>query len=270
MPQIELRRKSRLVPASVWLRKHSKNVASQCGQDGLFEKIFEIIGTKNRWCVEFGAYDGKHLSNTWNLIANHGWHGVLIEGSEARFQGLVQNHQGNNVTCLNKYVHYEGDDSLDNLLAATAIPEDFDLLSIDIDGNDWHVWNSLTKYRPRVVCMEFNPTIPNEVYFVQDANPSINQGCSLLAQVELAKSKGYELVVTSSWDGIFVAAEYFPSFGIKDNSVDAMFDPYPYVTHLLQGYDGTFWATGNLKVQWKGIPFQPDELQLLPKSMRRY
>lgn len=270
MPQLELRPRQLLKSESTWLSQYKKDVTSQCGQDGLFEKIFEIIGVKNKWCVEFGAWDGKYLSNTWHLIANQGWNGVLIEGSEKKYSELLENHKGNRVTALNKFVHWEGQNSLDTLLSSTEIPLDFDLISIDVDGNDWHIWNSLAKYRPRVVCMEFNPTVPNEVFFVQDANSTVNQGCSLSAQIELGKSKGYELVATSSWDGIFVHAEDFPRFGIADNSIDAMFDPYPYVTHLLQGFDGTLWATGNLRIIWKGIDFKADELQLLPATARRW
>lgn len=149
-------------------------------------------------------------------------------------------------------------------------PSDFDVLSIDIDGNDWHVWRSLEDYRPRIVCIEFNSTISNDVYFVQDPDPTINQGCSLLALVELGKSKGYELVATTSWDAISVPAEFFESFNISDNSIDAMYSPHTRETRLFQGYDGTFYAAGNLTVQWKQIPFQPDELQVLPRAMRKY
>lgn len=50
------------------LLDYRRNVTSQCGEDGIIEKIFEMIGARNKWCVEFGAYDGKHLSNSYNLI----------------------------------------------------------------------------------------------------------------------------------------------------------------------------------------------------------
>lgn len=61
VPKIEFRPRSRVKPESAYLLKFAKNVASQVGQDGIFEKMFEIIGINNRWCVEFGAWDGKHL-----------------------------------------------------------------------------------------------------------------------------------------------------------------------------------------------------------------
>jgi len=55
-----------------------KNVTSQCGEDGIIEEIFTIIKDGDKWCVEFGAWDGKQTSNTWNLIQNKGWAGIAI------------------------------------------------------------------------------------------------------------------------------------------------------------------------------------------------
>jgi hypothetical protein len=270
LPKIEVRAQSRVRTECAWLSKYASNVASQCGQDGILEKMLDVIGAENRWCVEFGAWDGKYLSNTWNLISNKGWSGVMMEGSEEKYQELLHNTREYKVHSFNKYVSINGETTLDSLLSQVEIPVDFDFLSIDIDGNDWHVWQSLTDYRPRIVCIEFNPTVANEVYFVQDADPSISQGCSLLALIDLGKAKGYELAATSLWDGIFVRSELFSKFGIPDNSIDAMYTPNGWVTHLFQGYDGTFWAAGNLTVGWKGIPFQADELQVIPQSMRHY
>ena len=86
--QVEFRRKSRVKSASAFLQKFRNNVASQTGEDGLIEKIFEIAGVTNQYCVEFGAWDGRHNSNTWNLTKNQGWSGLLIEANEARFTDL--------------------------------------------------------------------------------------------------------------------------------------------------------------------------------------
>jgi hypothetical protein len=270
MPRIEYKPVRRMNAASNWLVRHRSNVTSQCGQDGIFAKIFELIGCKNKWCIEFGAADGKWLSNTWTLIANEGWDGVLIEAKTERHAKIAENHPGNpKARGLNVWVDYEGENTLDKILARAGAPKDIDLMCIDIDGNDWHVWDSLVEYRPRLVNIEFNPTIPNDVLFVQDRDPAVNQGNSLAAFIELGKSKGYSLVCVSSWDAMFVPDELFPLFGIADNSIDAMFDN-GYETKLFQGYDGTFWMAGNLKVQWKQIPFQPDAFQVLPAEKRHY
>jgi hypothetical protein len=264
LPKIEFRPKSRVKPASVWLNQKIKNVTSQCGQDGIFQAMLEVIRASNKWCCEFGAWDGKYLSNTWNLIANHGWTGVLIEGDPAKFAELQNTHANNKVMAYSEFVSFEGPNRLDEILRRAGAPRDLDMLSIDIDGNDWHVWESLRDFRPRIVCIEFNPTISNDVYFVQDRDPNIRQGCSLLALIDLAKEKGYELVATPSWDGIFVPQELFPQFNIADNSIDAMYSPALRETRIFQGYDGKFWCAGNLTVQWKNVAFAADRLQVLP------
>jgi hypothetical protein len=159
---------------------------------------------------------------------------------------------------------------LDAILQRTDAPQNFDFLSIDIDGNDWHVWAAISKYHPRVICVEFNPTISSEVLFVQDADPAVNQGCSLLALIELGRAKGYELVCAGPFDAIFATTELYARFGIPDNSIDCMWHPQFHETRLWQGYDGTFWAAGNLEVFWKHIPLEPSSFQVLPRSMRRF
>src|SRR5207249_2762549 len=125
---------------SDWLRAFQKIVCSQCGEDGIIEKILEIMGEKNKWCVEFGATDGQYVSNSWSLINTKGWQSVLIEGDPQNYKKLAANYSANkNVTCVQRYVNFQGENQLDDILAQTSIPQDFDVLSIDIDGNDYHI-----------------------------------------------------------------------------------------------------------------------------------
>ena len=99
--------------------------------------------------------------------------------------------------CVNAFTSFEGPQSLDNIFARTQLPKEFDLFSLDIDGNEYHLWDSLTHYRPRVMLVEFNPTIPNDVAFIQPRDMSVFQGSSLMAFVELGKRKGYELIAAN-------------------------------------------------------------------------
>lgn len=115
-----------------------------------------------------------------NLITNHGWHGVMIEGDSRKCVELRQTYANNSkVIVLYAMVGFEGGNTLGKILSSTPIPVDFDLLSIDIDGNDYHVWEALRNYTPKVVVIEFNPTIPNSIAFVQEARMTVNQGSSL-------------------------------------------------------------------------------------------
>ena len=270
MPQIVYRPVNRMRPDCAWLLDHRTNVTSQIGQDGILAKIFELIGEGEKFCVEFGAWDGKYLSNTWNLIANKGWGGILIEGDPVKFNRLLATHPYPRVKSLNSFVHWLGENSLDTILSRNDAPGQIDLMSIDVDGNDWHVWKSMMKHRPRVILIEFNPTIPNDVFFVQDPDPRLNHGNSLLAMIDLAKQKGYSLVCANCWDAFFVVDELYPAFNIPDNGIDVMHYYPEALTSLFQGYDGTLFTAGNRRLLWHNLGFAFDTIQLLPPQQRQY
>ncbi|MBT2298870.1 hypothetical protein J7E70_00185 [Variovorax paradoxus] len=272
MPTIELRRIKRIKAESAYLRnQHASDVTSQFGEDGIISKILDLIGRTNCWCVEFGAWDGKYLSNTWNLINNEGWCGVLIEGAYDRYAALNDSYRlrAGQVFVQHGYVGWQSNDDLDSYLSSTPIPNDLDVLSIDIDGNDWHVWSALKNYRPRLVVIEFDPTASNELYFVQDADASLNQGASLRAMVELAQGKGYELAATTYTNAFFVLTEEFPKLNIADNSIDAIHESHIEI-QICQGYDGTLFAAGHLMLNWHGIPLVQEDFQVIPAALRKY
>ncbi len=261
--------RSRVKPESTYLQVVRRNVASQAGEDGLIERIFSIMGAANKTAVEFGAWDGRHMSNSWNLIANKGWSGVPIEGDGARFQDLLATFDGNDkVTPLNRMVGLAAPDDLDSILAATDTPTDFDLLSIDVDGVDYHIWKSLHAYRPRLVVIEFNQAIPNDIHFVQDADPAVHHGSSLRAMISLGKEKGYELVATTEVNALFVARELFPAFEIADNDIDAMHSPGVYESKLFQLYDGTLVLAGCRMLLWAEQPIEQEAIQVVPREQR--
>ena len=278
--QIEFRPKSRLNPESAYLLRSIRNVTSQDGEDGIIEKIFTIVPPANRVCMEIGAFDGKLLSNTWNLIVNHGWSGVMIEGRNLLFQQLrarfnaanaeAEGRVADKVKLVHAYAAFEGARSLDAILAEAGAPKDIDFISIDIDSNDWHLWASLEVYKPRVVLIEFNATIPNDVYFVQERDASVTHGCSLLALIELGKRKGYELIAATTANAFFARADLYPAFGIADNDIDAMYFNPHLQTRLFQGYDGELILAGYQRLHWPGLPMTAEDVQVLPKALRQY
>lgn len=252
-----------------WLNEFAKNVTSQFGEDGIIEKALEVINNNDKWCVEFGSWDGQRFSNTYNLIKNKGYSTVLIEANTRRFQDLLKTYEGNKkVTPINAFVGFGESNCLDTILKTTEIPTDFDLLSIDIDGNDYHVWAAVKHYRPKVVVIEYNPTIPVEVEFVQPRDMHVTQGSSLLSVNKLAKSKGYELVATTATNAVFVDSKYFNLFGIEDNSVEAIWTDRSLITHIFFGYDGTVFLRGLSVHPWQQIPIQRSRMQLLPAWAR--
>jgi hypothetical protein len=252
-----------------WLLEHAGDVTSQNGEDGIIAKILDVIGTPCGWCVEFSAGDGRYLSNTHNLIANRGFYAVMIEGSEQRFRDLQAAFKDNpKVYPVNAFVGFTEADGLDAILARTPIPEAFDVLSIDIDGNDYHVWNAVQRYRPRVVVIEYNPTIPTAVDFVQPPDLSINQGASITALNRLAAQKGYELVAVTLHNCLFVRREYFAAFGIEDNSVASLRADESMVTYIFNGFDGTVFVRGYGLLGWHGVPYREKRMQLIARAFR--
>ena len=250
---------------------HVRNVYSQCGEDGILQHLFARLGITNGYCVEFGAWDGRHLSNTYNLITAYGWRGTLIEADSVRFAELRRTMDGIvGVTTLQAFVGFEDDDGLDVLLAPTDTPKDFDLLSIDIDGNDYHVWAAISAYRPKVVVIEFNPTIPNHIPFVQRRDTRVKHGSSLLSLTALAASKGYSPVAVTAQNAIFLKQEVARRLRMEALSLHDLRPWHDGETNLLHLYDGTVLLAGASGEQVVGVPHRLRGLQLLPSFLRVY
>jgi hypothetical protein len=161
-------------------------------------------------------------------------------------------------------------DGLDVLLAQTACPCDFDFLSIDVDGVDIHIWRAVEQYRPKLICIEFNPTIPTEVVFAQPADPRIKWGSSLAALTQLAAEKGYELICANDLNAFFVTAERFSLFGLEDNSPAALRPGDACRTFVFAGYDGTLLLSGTVPIPWHGFEISAEDIQPIPALLRKY
>ena len=256
--------------APTWLLEYKRNVHSQMGEDGIIEKIIEIIPQNDKWCVEFGAWDGLYLTNTRYLIDSKDFSSVLIESNKSKFNELRRNYlQSDNVFTINRFVGFGKNDNLDLILSETPIPYEFELLSIDIDGNDYHVWKAISKYRPKIIVIEFNPTIPTHIRFVQQPDPSTHQGASLLSLVELGKEKGYELVSVLSFNAFFVRKEYYPLFNMESNAPEVLRTDLDCITYLFSGYDGRIFLRGSCKLPWHGIELKESKVQHLPRFLQK-
>jgi hypothetical protein len=176
--------------------KYKYNIYSQNGEDGVIREIFcriGIVSPESCWCVEFGAWDGKHLSNTFALVES-GWNAVYIEGDASKYQDLLKTAISfPRIIPIQAMISPDpsSSSSLDKLLSNTVIPTDFDLLSIDIDSYDLDVWEGFTCYHPNVVIIEINSSIPPGIYH---RHTSRRQGNSFSSTIEVARRKGYALV----------------------------------------------------------------------------
>lgn len=253
----------------------ASNIYSQFGEDGIIEEILNRINAASeidKWCVEFGAWDGVYLSNTCNLIRNKNYKGVLIEGDRIRFQELCKNLPQENIHKICKFVTFEGSSTLDNILKETPIPYDFDFLSIDIDGCDYYIFDSLERYKPKVICIEYNPTIPNEVEFIQPKNFHIKQGASAKSLVNLAISKGYTLVAVTVCNVIFVRNDVsLLVIGSNTYSLENLRDDLEFKTFVFFGYDGTLLSNKDkISIHWHGKSIPIDSFQPLPRLLRTF
>lgn len=261
------------VPAP--LAAFGANVYSQYGEDGIIAEVLRRMGQQaslDRWCAEVGAWNGVHLSNTARLIREQGYNAVMIEADHARCQTLRENYPEGNVTAICAEVGSEPGSGLNTLFAHTKIPLRFDLLSIDIDGNDYHVWAALTTYRPKVVVIEYNPTIPNELEFVQAANPHVHQGASPRSLVQLGETKGYTLCAATWSNLIFIDAQFAESVlgndvpTLEDLRDDSLARCFAFV-----GFDGTILTSRPVILRWHRHTRVPSRaLQFLPWPLRKY
>ena len=197
-------------------QKYRKNFFSQNGEDGV---IFEILKrlklkSKEKWCCEFGAWDGIHGSNTFNLVKNYNYNAVYIEGDKKKFQDLTKTRKKfKKIEIFNKYIShkYKSINRLDNILKKTKINKDFDVLSIDIDSYDLAVWKSLKKYRPKIVIIEINSGILPGIKQMHGKNKI---GNSFTSTVDFAKKNKYQLICHTG-NCIFIDKKYLKKLKIK-------------------------------------------------------
>lgn len=227
------------------------NIYSQFGEDGIIEKIFNIIKPEFNTCIEFGAWDGIHLSNCANLIKNKKWNGVLIESDESRYLDLKKNYKES--TCINEFVDNKSN-SLYNILDKYKLSKNVDLLSIDIDGNDYYILESLL-IRPKLIIIEYNPTIPYWIDVYQTIDN--NFGSSPLALKRLAEHKGYKLISATDVNMFFIEEKYFNLFDDFETNLSEIIckDHYNFI---YTGYTGNFikqnkFVFGLSKIEEKGI-----------------
>lgn len=203
------------------LEKYESKRYSQGGEDGVIAEIFKRIGTTNKFCVDLGAYNGVESSNVAALLED-GWRGILIDGS-------AQSANPNTVI----YNHFVTAENVNDLLTYHLCPDEFDFLSIDLDGNDYWVWKAL-EFKPRAMIIEYNGHIKSDVGSVieYEANFKFKWtdyfGASLLGLSDLGRVKGYELVYCdkAGVNALFVRQDYKPLF--KSYTVKQLWRPLAY------------------------------------------
>jgi hypothetical protein len=181
-------------------------VFSESDEDGILHYLFSLLGTSTRTLVDLGASQ-LHGSNTANLLVNHGWTGLLIDGSEERIDALKAFYRECPDTsnyppeCVASWITAE---NVNELLESHGQAGSIDLLCIDLDGVDYWIWKALDVVTPRVVVVEYqcvwgperSVTVPYDPQFkaVFEGKYGVYNSASLAAFVKLGALKGYRLV----------------------------------------------------------------------------
>jgi len=188
------------------LQDHEFKVFSQWGEDGILQWIIDHIEIRNKTFIEFGVEDFRE-SNCRYLMMSRGWSGFVLDGSERNVDETRRAywHWRYNLVARAAFVTRE---NIDELLSESGFDADLGILSIDIDGMDYHVLERIERFRPRVIVAEYNAlfgdtrpiTVPYDQTFTRGRAhyTDVYFGASLAALKHLASAKGYALVGTNS------------------------------------------------------------------------
>jgi hypothetical protein len=225
------------------LERYGRKVYSQNDEDGILEEIFRRIGTGSRSFVEFGVTDGRE-SNTLKLLLE-GWHGLWIEAGGA-FCDAIRRIFADQIGAgtLELVQAMVTTENIDALIGGARVARggELDLLSIDIDGNDYHVLAAIRAVRPRVVVIEYNAKFPPPMDLVPRYDPQHAwdgtdfMGASLQALAGLGARLGLQLVGTNitGSNAFFVRADLARDRFFAPATADALYNPPRY--WLTSGY----------------------------------
>lgn len=217
--------RSKPVVAKNWnLSEHFKKYYSQTWEDSVLEYLFSVIPARHKYYVEFGGAIGQCHGNT-TYLRTQGWDGLLMDGSEYEI-----GRSGD----LDVKLEWITSDNIMGLFEKYDVPEDFDLLSIDIDGDELHIFDAIDteKYRPSVIVCEYNPGMPNHIPLTIlegrsdfgnnpippriDNHPKSYHGCNINAIYTVAQRKGYSVVTSVGVNVIMVRNDYADQFTIPE------------------------------------------------------
>ncbi len=181
---------------------HEYGVFSQWGEDGLIAYLVSTVPIERPWFVEFGVEDYKE-ANTRYLLMTRNWRGLVIDGSEAHVRSIREDDLSWRFE-LEARCAFVTRENINQLIGDAGFRGDIGLLSVDIDGNDYWVWEAIDVVSPRIVVAEYNSlwgpdravTVPYDPTFVrgQKHHSNLYYGASIAALARLAASKGYALV----------------------------------------------------------------------------
>lgn len=254
-----------------------RNEFSQFGEDGVLEELLDLIqdeeGSLSKFAIEFGASDGVNCSNTRNLLLNHAFFCVYIESDSSRFTQLEQNTTNLRVLNLKTFIKPSGPSSLQNLMNLHGLGNvNFDLISIDVDGEDYHLMKSVGNMKAKILLVEFNPTIPLECVYIQPKDSGLRHGSSARAIHNLGKELGYSTVYATSCNMFLIRNDLVQRVSSSFTSVNdlrVLVRNAPEPNYIFSGIDGSVIMTNEFLLHWHRVPVTAEMIQVLPKFLRK-
>jgi hypothetical protein len=205
-------------------------VFSQYGDDGIIQFLLSKIPFVNKTFIEFGVENYRE-ANTRFLLINNYWSGMVIDGDPKNIQH-IQNEDIYGYYDLRAYCSFITKENINQLLHSSGFHSEVGILSIDVDGNDYWIWNEISAIQPEVVICEYNSlfgfelsvTIPYEPSFVRgNGKPLFFYGMSLNAAVQLAQQKGYFFIGCNSAgnNAYFINKKHKDLLGDMERSTEA-------------------------------------------------
>jgi hypothetical protein len=222
------------------LVRYGYKVYSQNDEDGIIAEIFRRIGTTSRTFVEFGVETGIEC-NTAKLLVE-GWHGLWIEANPMSAATIRDNFaafiEDGRLRFSEGRVTAE---NINGLIAQSGVAGEIDILSIDIDYNDYWVWKAIEVINPRLVVIEYNATLRPPMSLVVPYRPDAEwdgsnfQGASLEALVKLGSEKNYRIVGCSiaGTNAFFVRADLTADRFLEPATAQEHYEPARHYFHLL-------------------------------------
>jgi len=179
---------------------------SQNGEDGIIQYLLHKVPIENEVFIEFGVSNYQE-SNTRFLLLNDNWKGLVIDGSAENIQSIKRDpiYWKHEITAQS---HFITKSNINSIIAEAGVSGDIGLLSVDVDGNDYWVWEAIDVIQPRIVISEYNSifgdhqpiSVPYDENFVrtQAHHSGLFFGASLPALCLLAEKKGYDFVGSDS------------------------------------------------------------------------
>lgn len=225
------------------LARFEHQVFSQGGEDGVVREIFRRIGETERTFVEIGV--GNGLENNTAFLLMQGWSGVWIEGDHAHCEAIRNTCRREIADGRLRLVEsiVSAENVLDLVQGQHAAAE-FDLLSVDVDRNTYHVWAALEALRPRVVVMEYNALFPADCAWIAEYdaakwwNRTSYFGASLKALEVLGARLGYALVGCdiAGVNAFFVRTDLVADRFAAPFTAERHYEPIRYCLHARSGH----------------------------------